>query len=399
MGALPWSVAWQQALYDAELGFYVTRGGPAAHFTTASHGSTGPVLAEALLRLWHRYVPDRAPSVVVDIGAGRGELTSRLARLALPAAPAVGPRPAGRAQPPGERTVGNLRRDQTGDRRRDPRRDLTGDMTGNRRRDLADDTAHDLTGDMTGDMTGDTRRDTRVVGVDVVDRPAGLDARVEWLRSPGGAALPTALHDLQDALVIANEWLDVVPCTVAEVADDGTLCEVLVDPSTGDEELGPKLTDPDAAWAASHWPTRTPGERVEVGRTRDLAWAGLVSRVASGLLVAVDYGHLASERPSGGTLAAYRAGHLTRPVPDGTCDLTAHVAVDSLAADEVHRQRDLLVSLGLDARPPDHTRARTDPAGYLRDLERRSAQARLIDPSGYGGFWWVLQRKEGADVP
>ena len=72
-GSHPWREAWHTALYAAGLGFYVTRGGPAAHFTTATHGVTGAVLADALLRLWGRSHDD-PPKVVVDIGAGRGEL-------------------------------------------------------------------------------------------------------------------------------------------------------------------------------------------------------------------------------------------------------------------------------------------------------------------------------------
>ncbi|MDN5795434.1 MAG: SAM-dependent methyltransferase [Intrasporangium sp.] len=365
MSAVPWPVAWQHALYDAELGFYVTRGGPAAHFTTATQGPMGPVLAEALLRLWDRHVPDGPPSVIVDVGAGRGELATHLAGSAF--------------------SLGRTPQAWRVDRAR---------SSGGR-------SARGPTGLSTNPF--DLERSVRsgedaVVGVDVVDRPAGLDEHVEWLRSPGGAALPDALHGLTNALVIAHEWLDVVPCTLAEVAGDGTLREVLVDPATGAEQLGPTLSIPDAAWAEQHWPTQTPGDRVEVGRTRDAAWADLVSRVESGLLVAIDYGHLAAQRPSGGTLAAYRDGHLTRPVPDGTCDLTAHVAMDSLDADVVHRQRDLLVCLGLDAQPLDHTRAQADPAGYLRALERLSAQARLIDPNGFGGFWWAVKRRETADV-
>ena len=51
----------------------------------------------------------------------------------------------------------------------------------------------------------------------------------------------------------------------------------------------------------------------------------------------MDYGHLAAARPPAGTLAAHRAGRLVPPVPDGSCDLTADVAWDSLAAAEPQR--------------------------------------------------------------
>lgn len=331
MSWVAWRDAWDQALYAAGRGFYVTRGGPAAHFTTAAHGPSGAVLAEALLRLWERHRPGTLPSLVVDVGAGRGELATQLASSLEP--PSVG--------------VGG----------------------------------------------------PRVLAVDVVERPEELDERVEWLRSPGGARLPDRLTDLAEALVVAHEWLDVVPCTIAEVRSDGVLVEVLVDPATGAERLGPPLSDEDLEWADLHWPDREPGDRVEIGATRDAAWADLVSRVGSGLLVAVDYGHSSSERPSGGTLAAYQEGRQRHPVPDGTCDLTAHVAMDSLDADEVTLQRPLLRSLGVTGALPDHALAQRDPLGYLRALERASAEARLVDPAGFGGFWWAVRDVQGHHVP
>jgi SAM-dependent MidA family methyltransferase len=336
--ALPWREAWHDALYAAGRGFYVTRGGPAEHFTTATHGVTGTVLAEALLRLW-LCEHEQPPAVVVDVGAGRGELATHL----LGAIDALGSR---YAVAPGREAA--------------PR--------------------------------------PAVLAVDVVARPAGLDERIDWLRSPGGAALPSELTGLRDALVIAHEWLDVVPCTVAEVDPDGEPRVVLVDPVTGAESFGAPLDPADRHWADRHWPTTTPGERLEVGRARDEAWADLVARVEAGLLVAVDYAHVAGERPGAGTLTAYRRGVRTEPVPDGTMDLTAHVAIDTLDADEVGRQRDVLRDLGLLGRTPPHALAGTDPIGYLRDLERAAAEAELIRPGGFGDFWWAVKRTEGGDV-
>ncbi len=235
-----------------------------------------------------------------------------------------------------------------------------------------------------------------MVAVDVVDRPAGLDERVEWLRSPGGADLPPELTDLRDALVIAHEWLDVVPCTVAEVDADGALREVLVDPDVGrGVPRRPRSAAADRRWADTHWPTTTPGDRIEVGRARDEAWADLVSRVASGTLVAVDYGHTATTRPSGGTLTAYAGGQLTPPVPDGSCDVTAHVAMDTLDADDVRTQREALQALGLTGATPPHALASADPLAYLAALERAGAEARLLDRDGFGGFWWAVKRVRG----
>jgi len=233
----------------------------------------------------------------------------------------------------------------------------------------------------------------RLTGVDVVARPEALRAAVEWLVAPGGPHLPDELRQLDGALVVAHEWLDVVPCTVAEVDDTGLLRVVHVDPTTGTERPGEPLDGPDLDWAQEHWPTTTPGERVEVGLDRDLAWAALLARVHRGVALAVDYGHRAGGRPADGTLAAYRSGHLDVPVPDGTRDLTAHVAMDTLDHDELLDQRAALARLGVDATAPDHGLARTDPAAYLGALARSSAAAALTARGGFGDFLWAVSRR------
>ena len=234
------------------------------------------------------------------------------------------------------------------------------------------------------------RPDLELLGVDVVERPGDLPAAVEWLCSPGGEVLPEQLHDLE-AVVLAHEWLDVVPCTVAEVDDAGVLREVLVD-LDGTESLGAEVDGDDRAWADAWWPTSTPGERVEVGLSRDLAWRDLVSRNRAGLTVAVDYGHTRTGRPTHGTLTAYREGQVTEAVPDGRRDLTAHVATDSLGADEVVTQREVLHRLGLTATTPEHALAGSDPLGYVRALARSTTIAALTDPNGLGGFHWAMTR-------
>ena len=238
------------------------------------------------------------------------------------------------------------------------------------------------------------RPDLRLTGVDVVPRPPHLPGAVAWLRSPGGSRLPDELADLADVLVVAHEWLDVVPCTVLEVVEPGRSAVVLVDPRTGEEAPGGAPTDDELAWCARHWPLDglPVGARVEVGLPRDLAWRDLGSRVRHGILLAVDYGHVAGERPVGGTLAAYRDGALVAPVPDGSCDLTAHVAVDALEHDSLTTQREALHELGMRATTPAHELARTDPAGYLAALAAASTVGALTAPDGLGGFAWVLRR-------
>lgn len=353
MDPVPWREAWHEALYAAGRGFYVAAGGPAAHFTTATHGPSGRILAEALVRLWLRD-HDHLPAVVVDVGAGRGELAAHL-RATLDATP--------HSLPPNAALGVEL-----------------GGMP-------VSSTANAAFGGK-----------TRVVAVDVVARPDDLDERIEWVHSPGGAAVPAELggpderDHLEDALVIAHEWLDVVPCTIAQVDADRTLREVLVDPASGAEILGDPLGPEDLAWARAYWPDPLPGEAVEVGRQRDLAWADLVGRVRSGMLVAVDYGHTRAARPREGSLTAYVAGRQVEARPDGSCDLTAHVAMDSLEHDELGTQREVLRGLGVLGRTPPVSDAAADPLGYLAGLERAGLEAQLIEPHGFGAFWWAVKR-------
>lgn len=234
-----------------------------------------------------------------------------------------------------------------------------------------------------------------LAGVDVVDRPAGLPDGVGWARSPGGGHLPgrdavtTALGaDLGTALVVAHEWLDVVPCPVAEVGPDGVLREVLVD-GAGHETLGPPLDGRTLAWADRWWPERSPGDGVEVGAPRDGAWAGLLDRWRPRAAVAIDYGHTLEARPPGGTFAAYRDGRRCEPSPDGSCDLTAHVAVDSLRHDLVLTGAEAVGRWGPPTTLPDDALSRTDPAAYLEALADAGA-ARALADGPYGTFAWVL---------
>jgi SAM-dependent MidA family methyltransferase len=184
-------------------------------------------------------------------------------------------------------------------------------------------------------------------------------------------------HDIPavTGLLMANEWLDAVPLDVLE---DGRL--VLVDPS-GTEQLGAQA---DPSWAERWWPGES---RVEVGASRDQAWSQAVAQVRRGLAVAVDYGHvLGTRRPS---LTGYRDGRQVAPVPDGSCDLTAHVALDSCAAATGARlvtQRDALAALGLSASLPA-----ADSPSYPQDLQRASQARELLDPDGLGGFGWLVQ--------
>jgi SAM-dependent MidA family methyltransferase len=186
-----------------------------------------------------------------------------------------------------------------------------------------------------------------------------------------------------DGLLFANEWLDNVPL---DVLFDGLVVEVTKD---GEERLGPAADDELLEWVTRWWPR---SRRVEVGLTRDRAWSQAVARVRRGAAVAVDYGHTVRDRRT--SLTGYVDGRQVAPVPDGTCDLTAHVALDSCAAATGARlttQREALTQLGISADKPDRSLADTDPRGYLALLQAAGAAAELLDPRGLGGFGWLVQ--------
>ncbi|GAA3386703.1 SAM-dependent methyltransferase [Cryptosporangium minutisporangium] len=230
-------------------------------------------------------------------------------------------------------------------------------------------------------------RRLRLTAVERGPRPSGLVPDVAWVDE-----FPPVT-----GLLVANEWLDNVPLDVACRDADGVDRLVLVDPTSGAETLGPPLSGDDAAWVARWWPLTSPGDRAEIGAPRDAAWASAVGRVRRGLAVAVDYGHDAASRPTGGSLTGYRDGRQVPPVPDGSCDLTAHVAVDAVAAAVpasgavVRRQREVLRELGVSGRLPPRKLASTDPAGYLRALSTATRAAEITSPTGLGSFYWLFQ--------
>ena len=197
-------------------------------------------------------------------------------------------------------------------------------------------------------------------------------------------AWPAEVH----GLLLANEWLDNVPL---DVTFDGRQVEVAVD---GTERLGADAAADVQAWAQLWWPDR---RRVEVGLTRDVAWASAVRLVRRGLAVAVDYGHTRADRRT--TLTGYRDGRQVAPVPDGSCDLTAHVALDACAAAtgaSLVLQREALSLLGISAARPPRSLAESDPRGYLAQLQGAGAAAELLDPRGLGAFGWLVQ---AVDIP
>ncbi|MFD6678749.1 SAM-dependent methyltransferase [Micromonospora parva] len=410
-----WRDAMNRALYGPG-GFFVAGGGPAAHFRTSVHAS--PVFATALLRLLTQVDaalghPPRLD--VVDVGAGRGELLRALVGLAV----GVSGEPAhsGRSGliPAWAGSPETLT--PTTSARRSP--DEPSLVTA--RPSLAER--------------------VRFTAVEYAERPENLPEEISW-----AAEIPDGIT----GLLIATEWLDNVPLDVAAHTTEGWRY-VLVDPDSGVETIGESVTPDDLDWLTTWWPDLTgspsatsdpdpgltstdatsgsesgfraarsaqgssltarsrPGcpetpsgdyQRAEIGRTRDDAWASAVRKMERGLAVAVDYGHLSADRPVDGTLTGYRGGRQVPPVPDGTSDVTAHVAMDSVAsagaevagcAYSLVSQREALRALGAAGGRPPISLAGTDPAGYVRALAAASAVAELTDPAGLGGHLWLRQ--------
>ncbi|WP_327033662.1 SAM-dependent methyltransferase [Micromonospora ureilytica] len=388
------SIAWRDAMSRALYGpggFFVAGAGPADHFRTSVHAS--PAFTSALLRLISEVDstlghPPRFD--VVDVGAGRGELL-RAIHQAVGGAVGV----SARLSPDEPSSVAA-------------------------RPSLADR--------------------IRFTAVEYAHRPENLPEEITWT-----AEIPTKIT----GVLLATEWLDNVPLDIAAHTEDGWRY-LLVDPTSGTETIGDPVSPADLEWLTKWWlspasPLSTdsdpslgvagtdptsgsesgfgaarpaqgssltarsrPGcpetphsdHRAEIGRTRDEAWADAVSKIERGLAVAVDYGHLRENRPVHGTLTGYRGGRQVPPVPDGSSDVTAHVAMDSVAsagaavarcAYSLVLQREALRALGADGGRPSLSLAGTDPVGYVRALAAASAVAELTDPAGLGGHLWLRQ--------
>jgi SAM-dependent MidA family methyltransferase len=236
----------------------------------------------------------------------------------------------------------------------------------------------------------------KLLGVEVAPRPPGLPETIDW-----SASLPEAV----DGLVVAHEWLDNVPCHVVAVDDSGKARVVHVDPATGEESLGHPVGEPGvppsmAEWLDQWWPLTgaDPGVRAEIGTSRDRAWADVVGRIGRGLAIAVDYGHVREARPAYGSLRSYLHGRAVPVVPDGSRDVTGHVAVDAVAnavGGELTTQREALQALGIDVGRPSMALAHEDPPSYVAALAGAADAATVTARDGMGDFYWVVSGHGG----
>ncbi|MEU9828275.1 SAM-dependent methyltransferase [Micromonospora chersina] len=381
------------ALYGPD-GFFVSGPGPAAHFRTSVHASSvfasclSGLLASLDATLGHPLRFD-----VVDVGAGRGEL---LRSLSVAVGVSGEPTRSGRS--------GLI----------PPRAGSPETLTTTAAARPSPPTGPASVGSSPATPVPLAQR-VRLIAVEKAPRPDDLPPEIEWVDE-----IPQGIT----GLLVATEWLDNVPLDLAGHTPEGWRY-VLVNPATGEESTGDPVSPEDADWLNQWWPSPAPTAplikefasemgpesdanllingvtgRGEVGRSRDEAWADAVGRLDRGLALAVDYGHLRDGRPLGGTLTGFRGGRQVVAVPDGSCDVTAHVAIDSVASagERVARcaytlvsQREGLRALGADGGRPPLSLASRDPAGYLRALAAASAVAELTDPAGLGGHWWLLQ--------
>lgn len=289
-----WSTAWEAA-HCGPSGFYL-REGAEDHFTTSPH--VDAAVARGLADLIHREYERRRNEAftILDVGSGSGHLLRQLRGL-LPS-------------------------------------------------------------------------EVQMAGVDVRSRPSDLPSDIDWIQAH---ISPDCQHITDDdgsitGVVIAHEFLDDVPCDVVELDDELQPRLVLVDSVTGDEEIGPPLSDPacarfvadpiaSAEWLAAWWPPTRPLARREIGLTRDRMWLRLRQVLKSGIAVAIDYGHRYEDRHrgvwDGGTLKGFAAGRPRSPRPDGSCNITAHVALDACASERARliRQANVVDTTSIAAFP------------------------------------------------
>ncbi|MGX2996502.1 SAM-dependent methyltransferase [Streptomyces sp. JNUCC 64] len=367
-------------------GFYRRPEGPAGHFRTSVHAS--PLFAGAVARLLCRVDGELgrpAELAFVDLGAGRGELVAGVL-AALP--PEVAARTRAVAVERADRPTGPGAPAHRIEWRAEPPTGVRGLLFAN---EWLDNVPLDIA---ETDADGVLRQ--------VLVTPDGTESLGAPLREAAAAdadwadrwwPLPAAGDDGTDGYGDGDQY-----GYGYGYGYDGTDRDGVTDDGPTDNAHRNRNGDGDGdGYGNTTLDGRAdrpaPGLRVEIGRTRDAAWAAAVATLSAGLAVAVDYAHDRAARPPYGTLTGFRAGREVPPVPDGSGDVTAHVALDSCALPgaETASQRAALRALGVSGERPPLALASRDPAGYVRALARAGEAAELTAPEGLGGFGWLLQ--------
>ena len=224
-----------------------------------------------------------------------------------------------------------------------------------------------------------------------------------------GYATASAIAELEpfEGVVFANELLDNLPFLVARGGPDGPV-EIRV----GVE--GTSLVEVEVPWARD---PATP--RLEPGETTTLpigAFAildDLVQVLRRGYFLAIDYG-----TPEGatGAVRGFREHRLVADVlsDPGDSDVTAGVDLSMVAAHaralglqafEPVTQATALAALGHErwerTMREMQSMLQKDGRGSqaVRVWEARSRASLLADPSGFGGFWWLVLATDGLPEP
>jgi NADH dehydrogenase [ubiquinone] 1 alpha subcomplex assembly factor 7 len=210
-----------------------------------------------------------------------------------------------------------------------------------------------------------------------------------------------------EGVAFANELLDNLPFLLARGGPGGPT-EVRV----GLE--GARLVEVEAPW-----PKEIAAPSLEPGQTTTVpvgAFAMLdeVARVMQrGYLLAVDYG--TRDGPAGGVRGFREHRQVADVLSDpGSADITAGVDLSAIAAHarslglrsfEPVTQAAALAALGHDRwertmREMQSMLERTGRGSQaVRVWEARSRASLLADPSGFGGFWWLVLATEGLPEP
>ena len=241
--------------------------------------------------------------------------------------------------------------------------------------------------------------------------PAARAALGQFLRSDRVVSRVSELPEPIRGVVIANELIDNLPMAVAQLTDHGWR-----ERWVGIEDEGLGFVDAPPRQQVQEWLDRFAGpvDRggwVEV-QLQAQAWIEIVlSRIAAGSLLLIDYGDTAEDlapRRRDGTLRTYRAHHLgPHPLDEpGATDITADVnfsalvaAADGLgAAVELFRQDDFLAAWGLREQLSLYRRkelelARTGPeVDRLQERSARTEAETLLHPRGLGDFRVLVAR-------
>lgn len=352
---LRWREAMAAALYGPAGFFTGARGGPAAHFRTSTH--TSPQFAGAigrLLTLVDEALDRPDPLTVVDVGAGRGELLSALART-------VAPGLAARLRPVAVELA--------------PRPDR-----------LA--TTIDWQATRPDGVTGLLLATEWLDNVPVEIAEVDADGEVRYVLvdpATGEEALGEPVSRA-DADWLARWWPIRAPGARAEIgrSRDEAWAGAVASVTSG------------AALAVDYG--HLAGARPPLGTLTGFRQGREVPPVPDGSRdLTVDVALDAVAHAGGFALHTYTQHY--QP-PDGVYVCRANAGA-SRGSPALVRQAGALRALGVTGARPSLALAHRDPTGYLRQLAAASAATELTDPAGLGGHYWLLQPvalPEPADV-